>query len=120
TTDPTPLAEQIAREHWLQWRTGNSVSCASCPMPETPVSGVTQMLLVERAHIATVTERAVREQMRPAGPSLEIQAWGATPEQADAIVTAAMDAAYAAAPEHVAVDAVGKLVGRAANGAPDA
>ena len=109
TTDPTPLAEQIAREHRV----------ARCPIHGIPdcsalLNGCSlpHRLHENAVHIATVTERAVREQMRAAGPTLEIHAWGATPEQADAIFTAAMDAAYDAAPEEVAVDAVGKLAGR--------
>lgn len=109
TTDPTPLAEQIAWEHRI----------VRCPVHDAPdcsvvLNGCTlPARLYENAlHIATVTERAVRERMRAAGPTLEIHAYGATPEQADTIFTAAMDAAYDAAPEEVAVDAVGKLAGR--------
>ncbi len=50
---PTPLAEQIAREHRRAWPNGRVCDCgASIPT-----------LLAERAHIATVTERAVREQV---------------------------------------------------------
>lgn len=105
TTDPTPLAEQIAREHAPQKVSSRGyVMCATC--------GSTFALAYYAAHIATITEQAVRERMRAAGPTLEIHAYGATPEQADAIFTAAMDAAYDAAPEEVAVDAVGKLAGR--------
>lgn len=103
TTDPTPLAEQIAREHYLTTR-------AKCACPDALDAGGDMRAWV--AHIATITEQAVREQMRAAGPTLEIHAYGATPEQADTIFTAAMDAAYDAAPEGVAVDAVGKLAGR--------
>jgi hypothetical protein len=65
---------------------------------------------------AEVKAEALRE---AAGPTLEIQAWNATPEEADAIFTAAMDAAYDAAPESVAVDAVGRLAGGAARGGTD-
>lgn len=110
TTDPTPLAEQIARAHRI----------VRCPVHDIPdcsalLNGCTlpARLHANALHIATVTERAVRERMRAAGPTLEIHAYGATPEQADTIFTAAMDAAYDAAPEGVAVDAVGKLAGRA-------
>lgn len=99
----TPLAEQIAREHYL-------TTHAKCACPDAIDAGRDAHAWV--AHIATVTEQAVRERMRAAGPTLEIHAWGATPEQADTIFTAAMDAAYDAAPEGVAVDAVGKLAGR--------
>lgn len=112
TTDPTPLAEQIAREHLalLNTSTWLIVGCTCDPTLTAPPSGAAGWWYA--AHIATVTEQAVRDRMRAAGPTLEIHAWGATPEQADAIFTAAMDAAYDAAPEGVAVDAVGKLAGR--------
>lgn len=107
TTDPTPLAEQIAREHEPITYLAGRIGCSCQPRRHRSWghSGFVQ-------HIATVTERAVRERMRAAGPTLEIHAYGATPEQADTIFTAAMDAAYDAAPEGVAVDAVGKLAGR--------
>src|SRR5690606_2475958 len=82
-TAPTPLAEQIAREHHLTTR-------AKCACPDALDAGGDMHAWV--AHIATVTERAVRDRMRTAGPTLEIHAYGATPEQADAIFTAAMDA----------------------------
>lgn len=50
TTDPTPLAEQIAREHAYDDATGE---CA-CPVRENYGPS-------HAAHIATVTERAVWE-----------------------------------------------------------
>lgn len=119
TTDPTPLAEQIAREHRaiLNTSTWLIVGCSCDRALTAPANGVAGSWYA--AHIATVTERAVRERMRAAGPTLEIHAWGATPEQADTIFTAAMDAAYDAAPEGVAVDAVGKLAGKAAREVSD-
>lgn len=106
-------AERIAWEHRYVRKGWSSSDCSCDP------GGRTYTLEGYAAHIATVTEQAVREQMRAAGPTLEIYAYGATPEQADAIFTAAMDAAYDATPEGVAVDAVGKLAGHAAEEAAD-
>lgn len=54
TTDPTPLAEQIAREHYLTTR-------AKCACPDAVDAGRDMHAWV--AHIATVTERAVRERI---------------------------------------------------------
>ena len=51
-TDPTPLAEQIAREHTLVDDLGLECSCGLRPGPAA-----------YSAHIATVAERAVRERV---------------------------------------------------------
>lgn len=62
TTDHTPLAEQIAREHYLTTR-------AKCACPDALDAGGDMHAWV--AHIATVTERAVRERV-----AAEIEAHG--------------------------------------------
>lgn len=54
STDPTPLAEQIAREHYLTTR-------AKCACPDALDAGGDMHAWV--AHIATVTEQAVRERV---------------------------------------------------------
>lgn len=61
TTDPTPLAEQIAREHLalLNTSTWLIVGCTCDPTLTAPPSGAAGSWYA--AHIATVTERAVRE-----------------------------------------------------------
>jgi len=58
TTDPTPLAEQIAREHPMN-ALGGCVACATGGDRPTIREEVEEYA----AHIATVTERAVRERI---------------------------------------------------------
>lgn len=61
TTDPTPLAEQIAREHraTLNTSTWLIVGCSCDPALTAPANGVAGAWYA--AHIATVTEQAVRK-----------------------------------------------------------
>jgi hypothetical protein len=63
TTDPTPLAEQIAREHLavLNTSTWLIVGCTCDPTLTAPPSGVGGSWYA--LHIATVTEQAVRERV---------------------------------------------------------
>lgn len=99
TTDPTPLAEQIAREHLalLNTSTWLIVGCTCDSTLTAPPSGAAGSW--HAAHIATVTERAAREQVAE-----EIEGLAATlkgdPDR-DVLVLALEDAA------------------RIANGAPD-
>jgi len=68
TTDPTPLAEQIAWEHRFVRKGWSSSDCSCDP------GGHTYTLAGYAVHIATVTERAVRERV-----AAEIEARGHEP-----------------------------------------
>jgi hypothetical protein len=74
TTDPTPLAEQIAREHYLTTR-------ARCACPDAIDAGRDTRAWV--AHIATVTEQAVRARVAAElkAAAAEDTGWPADPEQ---------------------------------------
>ena len=63
TTDPTPLAEQVAREHLalLNTSTWLIVGCTCDSTLTAPPSGAAGSWYA--AHIATVTEQAVRKRV---------------------------------------------------------
>lgn len=62
TTDPTPLAEQIAREHWVRAVSGvGPVPVWTCECGTEGARDEHETTFIE--HIATVTERAARERI---------------------------------------------------------
>ncbi len=71
TTDPTPLAEQIAREHLalLNTSTWLIVGCTCDPTLTAPPSGVAGSWYA--AHIAAVAERAVADRLEALARELD-------------------------------------------------